>query len=384
MPPSRIWIYVGTYTHRKSRGIYRCDFDAATGTLTLGNKDTAEETGADSWSCGLAAETDQPSFLAVHPTLPVLYCVNELRDYEGEESGAVSVFRMEPRSGRLHLLGRQHSGGAAPCFLSVDPSGRCLVVANYGGGSVACFLLGPGGKMGSMSSFFQHHGSSIHPTRQTASHAHSIKCDPAGRFAFVPDLGQDKIVVYRLDAENRRLVAADSLSIQSAPGSGPRHMVFSQDVRFAYVINELSSTITGFRYDAERGTLEPFQEISTLPGNFAGENTGGEVAIHPSGRFLYASNRGHDSIAMFALSTKDGTLRASGHQSTLGNWPRHFCITPEGENLFAANQNSDSIAVFRIDAQSGELRPQSEPLSIPSPVCLLPVVPVEASTPSAR
>ena len=378
MSSSRLWIYVGTYTHEESRGIYRCDFDLVTGLPTLGDVSMGEEVANPQWR-GLAAEADQPSFLASHPTLPVIYCVNEVRDYEGEESGAVSAFRVEPDSGRLHLLGRRPSRGAAPCYLSVDPSGRCLLAANYGGGSVACFPLDPGGGLGEASSFFQHRGSSIHPIRQSAPHAHSIKCDPAGRFAFAPDLGQDRIVAYRLDTDGRRLVAADSLSIECTPGSGPRHMVFSQDGRFAYVICELSSTVTVFRYDSARGTLEPVQEISTLPEGFGGENTCGEVVLHPSGCLLYGANRGHDSIAVFAVDEENGILAPSGHQSTLGQWPRHFCITPGGDFLLTANQHSDTVTVFRIDANSGELRPRTESLSVPSPVCVLPMAPVEDS-----
>ena len=375
MSPSQLWIYVGTYTHEESRGIYRCDFDLATGKLTLGDMPTEEGTVADPHMVGLAAETEQPSFVTLHPTLPVLYCANELSDYEGEESGAVSAFQIEPGSGRLHLIGRQPSRGAAPCHVSVDPSGRCLFVANYRGGSVTCFLLEPDGRMREASSFFQHRGSSIQPTRQTAPHAHSTNSDPGGRFVFAPDLGQDKIVVYRLDAQNACLTAGPD-PVECTPGSGPRHMVFSADARLAYVINELSSAITVFRYDSARGALERLDEISTLPGEFAGENTCGEVALHPSGRFLYASNRGHDSIAVFAVDADTGNLSTSGHQSTLGEWPRHFCITPKGEFLLAANQYSDTITVFAIDAESGALRPRSEPLGVPSPVCLLPVVPV--------
>ena len=366
---NRIWIYIGVYTNDAGKGIYRYDLDLASGKLTYGQLQNGPTTSADS---SLAAESDQPSFLAVHPKSPLLFCVNELCDYEGLTTGTVSAFKIELKSGRLALLNRQSSLGSAPCYLAVDPSGRCLLVANYTGGSVTCFPICPDGRLDEATSFFQHRSSGVHPTRQLASHAHSIKHDPAGRFAFVPDLGQDKIFVYRLDAEKCLLVPNDPPFVDLPPGAGPRHIVFSQDARFAYAINELASTLTTFQYNAQRGSLAQLEEISTLPASYSGENTAAEVALHPSGRFLYCSNRGHDSIAVFAVDRKKGTLEVRGHQPAMGQWPRHFCITPNGGLLLVANQYSDNISVFRIDANAGDLCLLSSSLKISNPVCLLP------------
>ncbi|MBN2295672.1 MAG: lactonase family protein [Pirellulales bacterium] len=369
--PDKLMIYIGTYTDGDSKGIYRCELDLANGELSL---------------CDLATEAVHPSFLAVHPSRPLLYSVNEIGDYEGKSSGAVSAFTIEAKTGRLNLLNRQPSLGAAPCYLSVDPSGIYLMVANYNGGSVACFPIREDGGLDEASTFVEHQGSSIHPTRQLGPHAHCIKPDPAGRFAFVPDLGQDKIVIYSLTEKGSGTFCAKHpsgrwgkrcltpfSSVDMKPGAGPRHIVFSKDARHAYVVNELSSTISAFRYDAQSGTLYPLAEISTLPEDFIGENTAAEIALHPSGRFLYASNRGHDSIAIFEIDPENGKPQVRGHQPSLGKGPRHFCITPAGEYLLTANQHSDNITVFAIDTDSGELCPTTTSLKVASPVYLLPV-----------
>ncbi len=400
---NKLQIYIGAYTHTDGKGIYRCELDLGvekgsgtfgvekgSGTFCRNGPKGASHKRSLTPFLHLAAEAIHPSFLAVHPTRPLLFCTNETGDYEGRPSGAVSAYAIEPESGRLALLNRQASLGAAPCYLSIDPSGGCLMVANYNGGSVACFPIRDDGRLDEASSFVEHQGSSVHPTRQTAPHAHCIKPDPAGRFAFVPDLGQDKIVVYSLEKGSLekgsgyfstqrpsgcsgKSSLTPFLEVEQTPGAGPRHIVFSEDARYAYVANELSSTISAFRYDAQSGTLEPFAEVSLLPDDFTGESTAAEIALHPSGRFLYASNRGHDSIAVFEIDSEDGTPVARGHQSSLGQCPRHFCITPEGNYLLAANQQSDNITLFTIDADSGNLSPTSVSLTIPSPVYLLPM-----------
>ena len=379
MDHDKIWIYLGTYTHAAGRGIYRCDFDLATGELAYGGFESDCKSD-DASRAGLAAETNQPSFLALHPKRPLLYCVNEVSDYEQGESGIVSAYEIGQETGRLKLLNRRASLGPKPCHLAADPTGRCLLVANYAAGSVACFPIRPDGSLGESSSFFMHHGSSVHPTRQTCPHAHGVTVDPAGRFVFVPDLGMDKVVVYRLDAENCRLKPNAPTSVELPPGAGPRHIVFSQDARFAYVVNELLSTISVFRYDCRRGILSAEGETTTLPGGYGGDNLASEIALHPADeRFLYVSNRGHDSIAIFEIAG-GGMPILRGHQPTYGQSPRGFCITPDGKYLLAANQNSGNVTVSRIDADTGDLTYASSSLKVPSPVCILAMLPSKTAS----
>ena len=366
-----IWIYIGTHTHRPGQGIYRCDFDLAKGKIAYAEL-TNDDAHSELFSRSLATESIRPSFLAFHPHRPLLFCVHEIRDYNQRESGAVSAYAIEPETGRLKLLNCRASLGPTPCHLAVDSTGNCLLVANYAAGSVVCFPILPDGSLDEASSFFQHHGSSLHQTRQTGPHAHGITLDPTGCFVFVPDLGMDKVVAYRLDSENALLSPYEPLSADITRGAGPRHIVFSQNARFAYVINELSSTLSVFRYDTCRDKLEPYGEISILPAEYDGKTTAAEICLHPSGRFLYCSNRGRDSIAVFQINAESGMPTARGHQSTLGKCPRHFCITPGGEYLLASNQVSDNISVFRIDTASGKLAPLSSSLTFPHPVCLLP------------
>ena len=372
MNHEKIWFYIGTYTHAKGKGIYRCDFDLNTGKLSFGQCENQGTSDKDPSLQGLAVEATQPSFLAVHPTRPFVYCVNEIRDYLDRESGAVSAYEIEPITGRLKFLNRLASLGPAPCYLSIDTTGRCLMAANYTGGSVVCFPILSDGRLGTESSFIQHDGSSIHPTRQLSPHAHCITPDPAGRFAFAADLGQDKVLVYRMDASNGNLTPHSPSFVDLPPGAGPRHIVFAQNSRFAYVINELASTLSTFQYDAKRGILNKLMDTSTLPNHFNGESDAAGIAVHPSGRFLYCSNRGHDSIAIFAINHQNGIPMVCGHQSTLGHGPRHFCITPDGKYLLVANQLSENISVFRVDSESGNLCPLTSSFKLPNPVCLLP------------
>jgi 6-phosphogluconolactonase len=353
-------VYVGTYTRGQSRGIYLCHLDPGTGriqTLTL------------------AGETDNPSFLAIHPTRRYLYAVGEISNYAGRKSGAVSAFRIDPETGLLALLNQQPSQGTGPCHVVVDRTGRNVLVANYGSGSAACLPIARDGRLGKATSSVQHEGSSVNPRRQQGPHAHAIELDAANRFAFVPDLGLDKVFIYRFDAERGQLAPNDPPWVAVAPGSGPRHFAFHPSGRFAYVINEMGSTVTAFRYDAPRGALESIQTVSTLPEGFKGENTTAEIAVHPSGKFLYGSNRGHDSIAIFAIDASTGKLRAVGHEPTQGKTPRNFALDPTGRYLLAANQATDNVVVFRIDATTGALRPTGHSLGVPSPVCVVVVGP---------
>jgi len=348
-------IYVGTYTSGASKGIYVGRLDLATGGLSLE---------------GVAAETKNPSFLALHPNRRFLYAVGEISDFAGKRTGAVSAFRIEPASGRLELLNQQSSGGTGPCHVTVDRTGRNALVANYGGGSVSVLPIGEDGKLGPASAFIQHQGSSVNPRRQQGPHAHSINLDPANRFAFVADLGLDKIMVYRFDAVAGTLTPNDPASAAVAPGSGPRHFAFHPSGKSAYVINEMGSSLTAFRYDAPRGLLEEVQTVSSLPAGPVPGNSTAEVQVHPSGKFVYGSNRGHDSIAVFAVDGTTGQLKLVEHESTQGKTPRNFGVDPTGRFLLACNQASDTIVGFRIDQETGALTPTGHKLEVSSPVCV--------------
>jgi 6-phosphogluconolactonase len=361
------WVYFGTYTDRGSRGIY-------VGKLNLANAELKDVV--------LAGEASRPSFVAIQLDGKHLYAVGEMSDFAGKKAGAVSAFAIDPRSGKLTLLNQQSSGGPGPCYVAIDRAGKNVLVANYGGGSVACLPIQSDGSLAAATSFIQHEGSSIHP-RQKEPHAHSINLDPNGRFAFVPDLGLDKIMIYRFVAERGELTPHDPAFAVVAPGSGPRHLAFHSDGRHAYVINEIASTVTAFEYDPERGELTPRQTISTLPEDFRGQSTGAEIQVHPSGQFVYASNRGHDSIAAFAVGSK-GELTPLGQTSTQGKTPRNFGIDPTGKYLIAANQDSDNVVLFRINQDSGALEPTGQSVPISAPVCVRFMAPPVASGQASR
>ncbi|MBE0539927.1 MAG: lactonase family protein [Verrucomicrobia bacterium] len=354
-------VYFGTYTGTKSQGIYVSRFDARTGQLS------APE---------LAAETRNPSFLAVHPNRRQLYAVGEISDFAGKRTGAVSAFVIEPRTGALKLLNQQSSGGQGPCHLSLDAKGKFLLVANYGGGSVASLPVRPDGSLAEAVSVIQHTGASVNPQRQAGPHAHFISMDPANRFALTCDLGLDKVLVYRLDAKSGALIPNDPPFAVVAPGAGPRQLAFSRNAKFVFVLNELSSSLTVFAYAARRGTLTELQTLSTLPGDFSGNNSRAEVEMHPSGKLIYASNRGHDSIAVFAVEKATGRLTLVEHQPTQGKTPRHFAIDPTGRWLLAENQGSNNVVVFEIDAKTGKLKSTGQVLEVGSPVCAV-FVPVK-------
>jgi 6-phosphogluconolactonase len=351
----KVRLYVGTYTSGESKGIYRLQLDLATGALA---------------AAGDPTETVSPSFLAFHPNGRFLYAVNETGDARSDPSGGVSAFAIDAATGALTFLNRQPSGGAAPCHLSVDALGRHLLVANYWGGNVEVLPIQPDGRLGPQVALVQHEGTNPTP-RDAGPHAHSVDLDTANRFAFVSDLGLDKLFVYAFDPVQGTLKAHTPPSVALAKGAGPRHFTFDRRERFAYAINELNSTVTVFAYDAKAGTLAEVESVPTLPAGVKVANSTAEIAVRPDGKFLYASNRGHDSLAIFAVHPETGRLTASGHQPTLGKAPRHFAIDPSGSYLLAANQNSDSIVVFRIDAAKGTLEPVGKPFRVPKPVCLL-------------
>jgi 6-phosphogluconolactonase len=352
----KVSVYFGTYTRPgASKGIYLSQFDMETGKLS---------------DPVLAAETTNPSFLALHPTRPLVYAVGEMGSFDGKKTGAVSAFARDPASGKLTLLNQQSTQNTGPCHVTVDPSGRCVLVANYGGGSVASLPIKNDGSLGEAVSHMQHSGSSVDQRRQKGPHAHSIQVDPTGRFAVSPDLGIDKVMIYRLDPAAAKLAPNDPPFAAVPPGSGPRHFAFHPNGRFAYVINEMLSTVTAFRYDSQRGALDSIETVSTLPKGFDGPNTTAEVQVHPSGKFVYGSNRGHDSIAIFAVDQETGKLKHLGNQPSQGRTPRNFGIDPTGTFLLAAHQDSNNVVVFRIDAKTGRLSPAGHSILVHMPVCV--------------
>ncbi|MCI0684060.1 MAG: lactonase family protein [Gemmataceae bacterium] len=352
--PEKLWVYLGTYTHKGSKGIYRCELDLATGKLS---------------APVVAGQTANPSFLAIHPNRRFLYAVGEISNFEGKKTGAISAFAIDPKTGDLMLLNQQSSGGAGPCHLVVDKEGKNVLAANYGGGSACSLPIGADGKLGEATAVVQHKGSSVNPKRQEGPHAHSINLDAANRHAFVADLGLDKVMVYRFDPAKGKLTANEPPSASVAPGAGPRHFAFHPSGKYAYVINELANTVTAFTYDPERGVLKELQSVTTLPKDFKGTSHTAEVVAHPSGKFLYGSNRGHDSLAIFRIG-EDGKLTPAGHQSEGIKTPRNFAIDPTGAYLLAAGQAANKVIVFRIDPQTGELKPTGNVIEVPVPVCV--------------
>lgn len=362
-PPPTARVYVGTYTGgpSASKGIYKLELDLNTGKLS------APE---------LVAETPSPSFLAIHPTQRYLYSVSETADFQGKKSGAVAAFAIDPSTGSLKPLNVQPSLGASPCHLVVDQTGKALLLANYTGGNVTALPIGRDGRLGEPTCSIQHQGSSVNKARQEAPHAHSINLDANNRFAVAADLGLDKLLVYRFDPEKAMLSPNDPPSTSVASGSGPRHFAFHPDGKHAYAINEMKLTVTAFDYDPAQGTLKEVQTISTLPeGTDQPGLSTAEVQVHPTGKFLYGSNRGHNTLAIFAIDAASGKLRAVGHQPTGGKTPRNFGIDPTGTFVLAANQDSDSIVVFRVDPNTGKLAETGHSAQVPRPVCVKFLVP---------
>lgn len=349
-------LLVGTYTRRephvagRAQGIYTYRFDTEQGTLD---------------HVSTASGIQNPSFLTTDSDRNTVYAVSEIADLDGGPTGAVAAFALDGSTGELTPINTVPSQGAGPCYVTVDATGAGVLVANYGSGTVALLPIREDGGLGDAQASFQHEGSSINTARQEGPHAHSITVDPANRFALAADLGTDELRIYALDPGMPALTPHATVAME--PGAGPRHLAFHPNGTWLYVINELDSTITLCDYAA--GTVTPRRRISTLPADFAGSSTCADIHVHPSGRFVYGSNRGHDSIAIFRIDEGDGSLTPAGHASTQGRTPRNFTLSRDGGFLLAANQDTSDVVVFRVDASTGGLTP-IHTAQIPSPVCL--------------
>jgi 6-phosphogluconolactonase len=350
-------VYIGTYTTKQeSKGIYAMNFNPATGEFT---------------PIGLAAETKDPSFVAVHPDGKHLYAVNEIGDYNGEKSGAISSFEIDRKTGKLKFLNQVSTHGAGPCYVSLDKTNRFVLVANYDGGSVATFQIESDGSLSVARGFVQHGGNGVDKERQEGPHAHWIATSPDNRFALVADLGLDDVLVYKFDDVQGKLTPNSPPYAQVKPGSGPRHLAFAPNGKFAYLVTEMASTVVAFSYSAEKGTLQTLQTLPMLPKDYNGVREAAEITVHPNGKFVYASNRGSaNSIAAYKVDGAKGTLTPIGIFPTGGKIPRHFTIDPTGKFLIAANADSNNLVTFKIDETTGALSSSGKEVSVPSPQCI--------------
>jgi 6-phosphogluconolactonase len=367
-------VYIGTYTEPirfgtgkilqgKGEGIYICRLDQTSGALELVGKTTG---------------VTNPSYLAFDSTGCFLYAVNELKEYQDKPTGTVSAFAVDPKTGKLEFLNKKPTHGTDPCHVLVDQKRRYVFVANFMSGSVCVLPVLDDGSLGEASDFIQHQGSGIDPARQKGPHAHSVTLDEAGRFAFVPDLGLDKLMAYTFDPKRGMLEANEVPWVKMKPGAGPRHVAFHPGGRLAFLINELDSTLASLSYDGRKGTFNVLQIVPTLPEGYHGESTCADIQVSPSGAFVYGSNRGHDSIVIYRINQRTGRLTCVGHQPTQGKTPRSFGVDPGGRFLLVANQDSDTIVTFKIEPKTGKLLPTGHTLPVPTPVCVkFPVQPGE-------
>jgi 6-phosphogluconolactonase len=348
-------VYVGTFSGASSKGIYAWRFDSTSGKME---------------PLGLVAETSSPSFLVVHPNRRFLYAVGRPTSPNGPSIGVVLAYAVDTATGSLKLLNTTSSRGVDPTHLSVDRKGEHLLVANYNSGSVAVLPILKDGSLGQASEFIQYSGSSVHPQRQQGPHSHAIDLSPDNRFAFVADLGLDKLFVYRFDSQRGKLTPNNPPSATLNPGAGPRHFAFHPGGRYVYVVNEIQSTLTTFSYDARAGALQELQTVTTLPADFTGSSTAAEVQVHPNGKFLYSSNRGHDSIAVFSINAGTGKLTLVELVPSQGKIPRNFSLDPSGQWLIVGNQDSNSLAIFRVDQKNGTLQATGQSFEVGTPSCV--------------
>ncbi len=349
---SQYWVYFGTGASH----IYVSSFDPASGGLSEPRP---------------AAEIGRPGFLAIHPGGSILYAVGRESEAGSAPNGFAAAYSIDRRSGALRELNRATTAGQGASQVAVSSTGRALIAVNYGDGNTVSLTLEADGRLGSLASDLPHAGSSIHPQRQQEPHPHSANLTPDGGFVVVPDLGTDELLIYAIDPETAQLAKRDGAEVRMVPGSGPRHMTFHPNGAWAYVINELASTVALLDYDAAQGSLQVRQTVSTLPEGYDGpSNTTAEVLVHPNGRFLYGSNRGSNSIAVFAIDSASGHLSPVGRVSTGGDWPRNFRLTPDGRFLLVANQRSDDVQVLSLDPQTGRLTPTGAKIEVPLPMCV--------------
>ena len=345
------WVYFGT----GDTAIYVSKFDPKTGSLSPPRA---------------VADVTRPNFLEIHPNSTRMYVCSREPLKGGEVRGLVIAYAIDQSTGELQRLNSLDTGAPGPAHVTVDKTGQMVVVANYTGGSTAAFRLHEDGRLAQRTAYIQHEGSSVNKQRQSEPHAHSVNFSTDNRVVVTADLGTDKVMIYRADPATGKLSANDPPSASVAPGSGPRHFAFHPNGKFAYVINELLSTVTAFSYDAATSAMREIQTISTLPEGYSENSTTAEVQIHPSGDFLYGSNRGHDSIAVFRVDQATGKLTLVEREPTQGKTPRNFRMDPTGKFLFVANQQSDSVVVFRVDQQTGALEPTGTSVAVPAPMCV--------------
>ena len=347
------WMFVGTYTSGDAGGIFTCKFNATDGSLSK----TANSGGITN-----------PSFIALSPNHQYLYSVSEVSNFNGERSGGISAFKVDLQIGNLTPLNQQSTKGQGPCYVTVDQTGKWVLAANYGSGNVCLLPVNEDGSLAWAARVHQHEGSSVNPSRQSGPHAHCIVISPDNKYAFSADLGTDSIFGYELDLVKGELIPLDP--VKTKPGSGPRHFAFHPNNKLAFSIQELDSTITSYQYEAEFGFLTSVQTVSSLPVGYSAANSCADIHVHPNGKFVYGSNRGHDTIVIYAVNEETGEMTPVQHESTRGETPRNFAIDPTGEFLLAENQKSNTIHVFRIDGETGLLTHTGNELEIPSPVCI--------------
>ncbi len=349
----KYFLFVGSYTQTDAEGIYVYEFDANNGSIRY---------------LHTVAGVENPSYLAIDAQKDILVAVNETMDYNGEKTGAVSTFSINPQDGRLTLLSQVPSGGGAPCYVSLDRECEYAFVANYMAGNVAMFPFDKDRKLLPYSDLQQHRGSGPVSDRQKGPHAHTILLDNSQRFALAADLGTDEVISYAVNYDSRKLHKVSTFSLE--PGSGPRHIALHPNGRYAYIISELANTITASRYDPQTGALTKIMTAGTLPEGFKGESYCADIHLSKDGRFVYGSNRGHDSITIFKVDEKTGKISYTGNFSVKGAWPRNFMIDPTGNFLLVANQHSDNIVVFRIDKETGKVQDTGVEVKVSKPVCL--------------
>lgn len=349
----RYFVYIGSYAASDQPGIHIYSLDEHSGQLELIDQ---------------FAGIDNPSYLAFNSQQTRIYAVSETQSFQGRQGGSVVALTRDPATGRLAFLNQLPTDGADPCYVTVDPTDSMLMLVNYTGGSFCAYSLNQDGSIAQQTDFIQQHGKGFRPDRQEGPHPHSIVLDQRGKNVLLADLGLDKIFAYRLNLATKKFIARSVTPL--TPGTGPRHTIFSADGRYVYIINELASSINVFTYDSDTTTLNLCQSISTLPTDYTGKNISADIHISPDGHFLYGSNRGHDSIAVYRIDQNNGTLSFIQHVATGGRTPRNFAITPGGRFLLAANQDTDSVVVFTIDQDKGKLEPTGTVLSMPQPVCI--------------